>query len=82
MQVEGKITNEPWEALLDNINQGKVSHAILLHGSSLSILSEYAYTLASHILLRDTPEAQYKISKKYTLIFKSFCLLEREDCIL
>lgn len=64
MQVEGKITNEPWEALLDNINQGKVSHAILLHGSSLSILSQYAYTLASHILLRETPEAQYKISQK------------------
>ncbi|QXE27086.1 DNA polymerase III subunit delta' [Chlamydia buteonis] len=64
MQIEGKITNEPWEALLDNISQDKVSHAILLHGSSLSILSQYAYNLASHILLKDTPEAQYKISQK------------------
>ncbi|EPP29909.1 DNA polymerase III, delta subunit, partial [Chlamydia psittaci 84-8471/1] len=29
MQIEGKIANEPWEALLDNISQGKVCHAIL-----------------------------------------------------
>ncbi|AFS26989.1 DNA polymerase III subunit delta' [Chlamydia psittaci] len=64
MQIEGKIANEPWEALLDNISQGKVCHAILLHGSSLSILSQYAYNLASHILLKDTPEARYKISQK------------------
>ncbi|AAP05253.1 PRK05917 family protein [Chlamydia caviae] len=64
MQIEEKVDNDPWEALLDNINQGKVSHAILLHGNALSLLSQYAYDLAAHILIKDTPEAQYKITQR------------------
>ncbi|SYX08992.1 DNA polymerase III subunit tau,DNA polymerase III subunit delta',DNA polymerase III, delta' subunit [Chlamydia poikilotherma] len=64
MQIEEKVVNQPWEALLHNINQGKISHAILLHGNSLTLLSQYAYNLAAHILLKDTPEAQYKISQR------------------
>ncbi|MEF9497136.1 DNA polymerase III subunit delta' [Chlamydia sp. 04-14] len=64
MQIEEKVVNQPWEALLDNISQGKIFHAILLHGNSLTVLSQYAYNLAAHILLKDTPEAQYKISQR------------------
>ncbi|WP_375793407.1 DNA polymerase III subunit delta' [Chlamydia sp. 12-01] len=64
MQIEEKVVNQPWKSLLDNINQGKISHAILLHGNSLTLLSQYAYNLAAHILLKDTPEAQYKISQR------------------
>ncbi|WP_348664060.1 DNA polymerase III subunit delta' [Chlamydia vaughanii] len=64
MQIEEKVADDTWDALLENIRQGKVSHAMLLHGGSLSLLSQHACDLAAHILLKDTPEAQYKISQK------------------
>ncbi|BAE81271.1 DNA polymerase III gamma/tau [Chlamydia felis Fe/C-56] len=64
MQITENVINEPWEVLLDSVNQGKIPHAILLHGNSLTMLSQYAYNLAANILVKEFPEAQYKISKK------------------
>ncbi|ANG66528.1 DNA polymerase III, delta subunit [Chlamydia gallinacea] len=58
-----QAAKDPWESLLEKINQGKLPHAVLLHGSSLPLLSQYSRDLASHILLKDNPESQYKISK-------------------
>ncbi|AHK63188.1 hypothetical protein BOKEGFJH_00304 [Chlamydia avium] len=63
MQVEKQVVKDPWESLLSSISQGKLPHAILLHGPSLPQLSLYSHNLAAHILLKDHPDAQYKISQ-------------------
>lgn len=61
--MKNRTSQDPWESLIENINQGKIPHAVLLHGSSLPLLSHHSRKLASHILLKDHPEAQYKISQ-------------------
>ncbi|WP_213357717.1 hypothetical protein [Chlamydiifrater phoenicopteri] len=56
-------TIEPLEQFFIEIDRGEVPHAILFHGSSQEQLRTIAYSCASKIILRESPEAKTKIEK-------------------
>lgn len=62
MQIEEEI-QDSWGSLLRSVDQGKLAHAILLHGKDLSSLTRSAQQLAAYILLKEHPEAEYKITQ-------------------
>ncbi|SPN73417.1 DNA polymerase III subunit tau,DNA polymerase III subunit delta',DNA polymerase III, delta' subunit [Chlamydia serpentis] len=62
MQI--KEENQGWEALLRKIYNQEIPSAVLLHGSMLPKLEDKAFELASEILVRTSPDSQYKVSQK------------------